>query len=181
MASGARTRPSRPAASRTRIRRSATSRVSRNSATGSSGSAVPFHLPVGVLLDQDDKGEALPHSPCVRCDAFDGYPCPTNGKADAQIMAVDPALRAHDNLTLMTRSLVEKLLTDASGRAVTGVMVLTDSGERLTLSADIVVVACGALSAALLLLRSPTIAIRPDWRTVRIRSGGTACGTTIPP
>ena len=114
----------------------------------------PFHLPVGVLLDQDDKGEALPHSPCVRCDAFDGYPCPTNGKADAQIMAVDPALRAHDNLTLMTRSLVEKLLTDASGRAVTGVMVLTDSGERITLSADIVVVACGALSSALLLLRS---------------------------
>ncbi len=113
----------------------------------------PFHLPVGVLLEEKD-GVPLPHSPCVRCDAFDGYPCITNGKADAQIMVVDPALRDHENLTLMTRSYVEKLITDPGGHTVTGVMVLTDAGERITLSADIVVVACGALSSALLLLRS---------------------------
>ncbi len=113
----------------------------------------PFHLPVGVLLEECH-GVPLPHSPCVRCDAFDGYPCATNGKADAQIMTVDPALRDHDNLTLMTRSYVEKLITDPGGHAVTGVMVLTDAGERITLSADIVVVACGALSSALLMLRS---------------------------
>ncbi len=113
----------------------------------------PFHLPVGVLLEERD-GVPLPHSPCVRCDAFDGYPCATNGKADAQIMTVDPALRDHDNLTLMTGSYVEKLLTDPDGHSVTGVMVLTDAGERITLSADIVVVACGALSSALLMLRS---------------------------
>ena len=114
----------------------------------------PFHLPVGVLLDQDAHGNALPESRCVRCDAFDGYPCPTNGKADAQIMTIDPALRAHDNLTLMTRSFVEKLVTDASGHSVEGVMVLTEAGERITLAADIIVVACGALSSALLMLRS---------------------------
>ena len=113
----------------------------------------PFHLPVGVLLDEKD-GVPLPHSPCIRCDAFDGYPCATNGKADAQIMVVDPALQEHDNLTLMTNSYVEKLITDAGGHSVTGVMVLTKAGERITLSADIVVVACGALSSALLLLRS---------------------------
>ena len=112
----------------------------------------PFHLPVGVLLDEKD-GVPLPGSPCVRCDAFDGYPCPTNGKADAQIMVVDPALRAHDNLTLLTNAYVERLLTDASGRRVTGVAVVRGD-ERLTYSADIVVVACGALSSALLLLRS---------------------------
>ena len=51
----------------------------------------PFHLPVGILLDEHD-GKALPHSPCIRCNAFDGYPCLTNGKADAQIICVDPAL-----------------------------------------------------------------------------------------
>ena len=53
----------------------------------------PFHLPVGILLDERD-GKALPHSACIRCNAFDGYPCLTNGKADAQIVCVDPALRA---------------------------------------------------------------------------------------
>ena len=112
----------------------------------------PFHLPVGVLLDEKD-GVPLPGSACVRCDAFDGYPCPTNGKADAQIVAVDPALRAHPNLTLMTNAYVERLLTDASGRSVTGVAVVKGD-ERITYSADIVVAACGALSSALLMLRS---------------------------
>ena len=51
----------------------------------------PFHLPVGILLDEAN-GKPLPHSPCIRCDAFDGYPCLTNGKADAQVICVDPAL-----------------------------------------------------------------------------------------
>ena len=112
----------------------------------------PFHLPVGVLLDEKD-GKALPHSPCIRCDAFDGYPCATNGKADAQIICIDPALAAHPNLTLRTNSYVEKLTTDAHGRSVTGVEVVSGN-DRLTYTGDIVVVACGALSSALLMLRS---------------------------
>ncbi|MGX5774406.1 GMC oxidoreductase [Methylorubrum zatmanii] len=112
----------------------------------------PFHLPVGVLLDERD-GKPLPHSPCIRCDAFDGYPCLTNGKADAQVICVDPALKDHPNLTLMTESYVERLTTDPTGRTVTGVEV--KRGERTeTFSGDIVVVACGALSSALLMLRS---------------------------
>src|SRR6185437_1001087 len=61
----------------------------------------PFHLPVGILLDEEGD-KALPHSPCIRCNAFDGYPCLTNGKADSQIICVDPALKAHANLTLRT-------------------------------------------------------------------------------
>ena len=112
----------------------------------------PFHLPVGILLDEYD-GKALPHSPCIKCDAFDGYPCPTNGKADAQIICVDPALSAHPNLTLWTGSYVDKLITDTKGRAVSSVELIR-SEERLAVSADIVVVACGALSSALLMLRS---------------------------
>jgi choline dehydrogenase-like flavoprotein len=112
----------------------------------------PFHLPVGILLDERD-GKALPHSPCIRCNAFDGYPCLTNGKADAQIICVDPALAAHPNLTLMTQSYVGKLVTDSSGRAIAGVEVVR-GGERIVYSGDIVIVACGALSSALLMLRS---------------------------
>ena len=112
----------------------------------------PFHLPVGVLLTEDGT-TPRPDSPCVRCDAFDGYPCATNGKADAQVICVDPALRDHPNLTLMTNSYVEKLVTDPAGRTVTGAEVVRGD-MRIVISADIFVVACGALSSALLMLRS---------------------------
>jgi len=112
----------------------------------------PFHLPVGVLLEERD-GKPLPHSACIRCNAFDGYPCLTNGKADAQIVCVDPALRAHPNLTLRTGSYVAKLSTDETGRRVSAVEVI-ENGVQRQYSADVVVVACGALSSALLMLRS---------------------------
>ena len=112
----------------------------------------PFHLPVGILLDEKN-GLAMPHSPCIRCDAFDGYPCLTNGKADAQVICVDPALAAHPNLTLLTNSYVEKLSTDDQGRRISAVEVVSGQ-QRVTYRADIVVVACGALSSALLMFRS---------------------------
>jgi choline dehydrogenase-like flavoprotein len=112
----------------------------------------PFHLPVGVLLDEHDN-MPLPHSACIRCNAFDGYPCLTNGKADAQIICVDPALAEHQNLTLMTKAYVDRLVTNPAGTAISGVEMVRD-GVRTRLSADIIVVACGALSSALLMLRS---------------------------
>ena len=101
----------------------------------------PFHLPLGILLDEKD-GRALPHSACIKCEAFDGYPCATNGKADAQVICVDPALAAHPNLTLWTNAYVETLGTDPSGRSVDAIHVLRD-GERVTVAGDLVVVACG--------------------------------------
>jgi choline dehydrogenase-like flavoprotein len=112
----------------------------------------PFHLPLGILLDEKN-GKPTPTSICIRCDAFDGFPCLLNGKADAQVMCVDPALAAHQNLTLLTGAYVSMLNTDAEGRSVTEVRV-TREGQEERYSADIVVVACGALSSALLLLRS---------------------------
>ena len=112
----------------------------------------PFHLPLGILLDEKD-GKPTPTSICIRCDAFDGFPCLLNGKADAQVICVDPTLKAHPNLTLLTGAYVSKLDTSASGTAVTSVHV-TRAGREEQYSADIVVVACGALSSALLLLRS---------------------------
>jgi choline dehydrogenase-like flavoprotein len=113
----------------------------------------PFHMPMGAWIEEDENGVIAPDSPCLRCDPFDGYPSLTNGKADAQIVCVDPTLKAHPNVTLMTGAYVERLLTDASGGAVNGVET-TIAGERRLFSADIVLVACGALSSALLFLRS---------------------------
>lgn len=112
----------------------------------------PFHLPLGILLDEKD-GKPTPTSICIRCDAFDGFPCLLNGKADAQVMCVDPALQDHPNLTLLTGAFVTRLETDPEGRAVTDVRV-SRNGKEERYSADIVVMACGALSSALLLLRS---------------------------
>jgi choline dehydrogenase-like flavoprotein len=112
----------------------------------------PFRLPLGILLDEKD-GKATPTSICIRCDTFDGYPCLLNGKADAQVMCVDPALAAHPNLTLLTKAYVSRLETNASGGSVSTVHVIRE-GRAEEYSADVGVVACGALSSALLLLRS---------------------------
>ena len=119
------------------------------------GGLHPFHLPLGILLDEKD-GKPTPTSICIRCDAFDGFPCLLNGKADAQVVCVDPALKSYPNMVLLTGAYVSKLETDARGRTVTSVQV-TRGGQREQYSADVVVVACGALSSALLLLRSASV------------------------
>src|SRR6516164_6095334 len=111
----------------------------------------PFPLPLGILLDEAD-GKPKRHSACIRCDAFDGYPCPVNGKADAQVICVDPALD-HPNVTLLTNAYVRRLDADGSGRTVTKVLV-ERCGALEEYAADIVVAACGAINSALLLLRS---------------------------
>jgi choline dehydrogenase-like flavoprotein len=108
----------------------------------------PFHTPLGVMLD-----EKIPHaSKCIRCGTCDGFPCLVGAKADAQVCAIDPAL-AHPNVTLMTDSYVERLHTDSSGRLVNRVSI-RQNGRRDELSADLVVVSCGAINSAALLLRS---------------------------
>jgi choline dehydrogenase-like flavoprotein len=108
----------------------------------------PFPLPVGVMLDEENPER----SPCIRCTRLDGFPCLVEAKADAHVCAVRPALE-HPNVKLLTRAKVERLETDESGRSVTRVVVDRD-GEPLTFSADVVVVSCGAVNSAALLLRS---------------------------
>ena len=128
------------------------SKIEELSARLSARGLNPFHLPLGILLDEKD-GKPTPASTCIRCDAFDGFPCLLNGKADAQVMCVDPTLAAYKNFTLQTNTYVTRLQTDSSGKVVTAVEAVR-GGVTETYSADIVVVACGALSSALLLLRS---------------------------
>lgn len=108
----------------------------------------PFHVPLGIMLNERDPRR----SPCIRCATCDGHPCLVNAKADAQVVAVDPALE-HPNVTLLTDSLVSRLETDASGREVRRVLV-TRGGRAESYSADVVVVSAGAINSAALLLRS---------------------------
>ena len=107
----------------------------------------PFHTPLGVLLE-----EGSPTSTCIRCGTCDGYPCLLYAKADAQVVAIDPALR-YSNITLLTETFVERLQTSSSGREVNKV-VAQRAGEKLEFSAGIVVVSCGAINSSALLLRS---------------------------
>lgn len=111
----------------------------------------PFPLPLAILLEEHN-GKPMRTSPCIRCRAFDGYPCMINAKADAQIICIEPILK-NPNVTLMTNAYVTHLETDVTGKIVKTVHV-EHQGEKQHYSADIVVVACGAINSAALLLRS---------------------------
>jgi choline dehydrogenase-like flavoprotein len=108
----------------------------------------PFHVPLGVMLNEKERRR----SPCIRCATCDGHPCLVNAKSDAQTCAIDPALE-FPNVTLLTNALVTKLATSSSGREVTTVRV-ERNGELETYTDSIVVVSCGAINSAALLLRS---------------------------
>ena len=108
----------------------------------------PFHLPMGIMLNEADPQ----NSACIRCDTCDGFPCLVHAKADAEVVAVRPAL-AHDNVELICGAYVQRLQTDASGRTVTAVHVERDGADEVY-RADVVVVSCGAINSAALLLRS---------------------------
>jgi choline dehydrogenase-like flavoprotein len=108
----------------------------------------PFHAPCGILLDESNP----PYSKCVRCNSCDGFPCVVHAKSDAEVLGIRPALE-HRNVALLTNARAKRLLTDAHGRSVTGVVVEHD-GEEVVYTADIVVVSCGAANSAALLLAS---------------------------
>jgi choline dehydrogenase-like flavoprotein len=138
----------------------------------------PFPLPLGILLDEAE-GKPKRHSACIRCDAFDGYPCLVNGKADAQVICVDPALD-HPNVTLLTNAYVRRLDADGSGRTVTKVLV-ERGGALEEYAADIVVVSCGAINSALLLLRSANDRHPHGLANSSGSSGVIICATTTRP
>jgi len=108
----------------------------------------PFPLPLGLLLDESHPEK----SACIRCSTCDGFPCLVRGKADAQVVCMEPAL-AFPNVTMLTNAFVSRLETSESGREVNSVFVRSgDVEERMT--SDVVVVAAGAVNSAALLLRS---------------------------
>ena len=108
----------------------------------------PFPLPMGIDYSA---GNQL-RSPCILCDTCDGYSCLLNAKSDAQTCGIDLALR-HANVTLLTGAKVERL--HSSGRAITAVEAQIN-GQTELFRADIVIVSCGAIGSAELLLRSAT-------------------------
>src|SRR5438093_13281634 len=112
------------------------------------GGYKPFPLPIGVRLNE---GEPTA-SACIRCQTCDGFPCLVEAKSDSHVICVRPAL-THPNVELVTNAFVERLETSATGREVAAVVVNDGTFTRRYRS-DIVIVSCGAINSASLLLRS---------------------------
>lgn len=104
----------------------------------------PFHLPMGVDLREGGR--------CIRCKTCDGFPCQVLAKSDADVCCVRPAIEG-PNITLWVRTKALRVLTDPSGKQVTGIEVERD-GQKQTVAAARYVISCGAVNSALLLLRS---------------------------
>jgi len=105
----------------------------------------PFHLPLGLINPGEPGG-------CILCAYCNSFPCQYHAKSDAEVCALKPAL-THPNVTLWTNTFAERLITDPSGTQVIAVDVRRNGAvERL--SASRVVVSCGAVNSAALLLRS---------------------------
>lgn len=108
----------------------------------------PFPLPLGLILNEKDRV----HSPCIKCNTCDGFPCLVDAKADAHIVCINEALK-HPNVSLITEAYVERLETNPTGREISQIIVRRN-GHSEIYKGNIVVVACGAINSAALLLRS---------------------------
>ena len=106
----------------------------------------PSYLPLGI--DVREGGG------CTRCGTCDGFPCKLLAKSDADVCCVRPALES-GSVDLLTNTYVQRIRTDAAGNRATGVDI-ERGGEKLSIGAGTVVVACGAVNSAALLLRSAT-------------------------
>ncbi len=108
----------------------------------------PAPLAVAVRLPQDQN---KPGSK-LNLSLFDGYPDITEAKADSHVVAINEALN-YSNVTLKTNTKVEKLLTDETGKRVNRVVAI-ENGQEVVFQGDTVIVSCGAVNSAALLLKS---------------------------
>ncbi|NES64912.1 MAG: GMC family oxidoreductase [Okeania sp. SIO2D1] len=108
----------------------------------------PFHLT--LALDRDVENPQ--NSKCIRCNTCDPYPCLIDAKCDAQVACVDKALQ-YKNVTLKVNTRVTRLLPNEAGNKVEKIEAEVN-GKREFFTAEIVVVSCGAINSAKLLLQS---------------------------
>lgn len=105
----------------------------------------PSALPLGLRRPGEPGG-------CILCDTCNSFPCHRDAKSDADVCCVRPAT-AHDNVTLWTGARARRVLTDPAGRRAEAVEV-DRGGERWRVEASVVVLSCGAVNSAALLLQS---------------------------
>lgn len=104
----------------------------------------PFPMPSAI-----DFG---PGGRCRRCANCDAVPCRIEAKGDAEMRLIRPAVEK-GNVQLRPGALVERLITDDSGRRIVAAEVLVE-GVRRRITAGLFVLSAGAINSAALLLRS---------------------------
>ena len=105
----------------------------------------PSHLPLGLVNPGAADG-------CRLCNTCNSFVCRIHAKSDADVIAVRPAT-SYPNVSLWTNSTARRLLADASGRRVDAVEI-ERNGAVERVFAKTIVVSCGAINSAALLLRS---------------------------
>jgi choline dehydrogenase-like flavoprotein len=112
---------------------------------------------VAQLKQQGLHPSALPlglQPNCVLCNTCNSFPCRIHAKSDAEVCGIGPATK-HANVTLWTNALARRLVTDSGGKRIEAVEV-ERAGETMRVTALLVVVSCGAVNSAALMLRSAT-------------------------
>jgi choline dehydrogenase-like flavoprotein len=105
----------------------------------------PSALPLGLIRPGEAGG-------CQLCNTCNSFPCRVGAKSDAEVLCVRPAL-AQPNVTLWTGAYATRLASSPDGRQVEAVEI-DRAGARHRVEAGLVIVSCGAVNSAALLLRS---------------------------
>jgi len=105
----------------------------------------PSPLPLGLIRPGESGG-------CILCRTCNSFPCRIHAKSDAEVCGIEPAL-AGGTVELWTNAHARRLVTDPSGKRVSAVEI-ERNGSTLRVETSLVVVSCGAVNSAVLLLRS---------------------------
>ncbi|CAN5426757.1 GMC family oxidoreductase [soil metagenome] len=110
----------------------------------------PSPLPLGLLRPGESDG-------CVLCNTCNSFACKLHAKSEADVVCIRPSVRL-PNVTLWTNATARRLLGDPRGQRIEAVEVERE-GQTFTVHAPLVIVSCGAINSAALLLRSKTGAL----------------------
>lgn len=91
---------------------------------------------------------------CIHCQQCVGFACPVDAKNGSHNTTIPRALQS-GNCVVKPQVMAQKLAVTDGGRVV-GVHLVDAAGQRSTISADVVVLSCGAVESARLLLNSAT-------------------------
>lgn len=105
----------------------------------------PSPLPLGLLRPGEADG-------CILCNTCNSFACKLHAKSEADVCCIRPALKS-PNVTLWTNACARRLITDPSGARIEAVEV-ERNGEIARVGGSLIIVSCGAVNSAALLLRS---------------------------
>ena len=121
--------------------------------------AIPHSDTIASIVDrlraQGLHPSALPlgiRDGCVLCNTCNSFACKVHAKSEAEVCCVRPAI-AHPNVELLTNAYARRIVTSPSGRTVEAVEI-ERGGKVVRVEASLIVVSCGAVNSAALLLRS---------------------------